>query len=139
MVDETPVLKNLHDIYIRKTGRAVTFDCRRMEAWRIWMSHKWEPWDLDMVICYLKKLIAAKRRWEQSLNFHCLIENTSNFEELLAEARCYARVPNMDKGKAEVLKATGRLEPLKAKPRSAEEIMRDEAAFKAFQQFRQSL
>ncbi len=126
-------------MYVRKTGLVLELTMRRMEAWRVWLSHKWEPWDLDMVICYLKKQVAAKRRWEQSLNFKALIENTSNFEELLAEARCYARVPKMDRGKAEVLRATGRLEPIKAKARSAEQVLRDAKAFEDFRAFARSL
>lgn len=139
MTDETPTLKALHEAYVKHSGRSVEFTMGRLQAWQLWVSHGWTLKDLEAVIAHVRKLISKGRKWESSLRFGLLIENTSNFEELLAEARAFGRIPKMDPGKREVLKATGRFEPVKARPRSVEEVLRDAKAFEDFKAFARSL
>jgi len=139
MIDETPALEQLHSFYVQKSGRVVKFDMRKMEAWRLWGSHGWKLLELGCVIVYLKKLIAQGRKWESSLRFTNLIENVSNFEEILAEARAVGRHIPMPARKAEVLRATGRPTEPEPKARSAAEILAGEKAFEAFRAFKQSL
>lgn len=137
MVDETPAIRELHELYWALTGfKDVRFDRAKMETWNIWRSHGWGKEELELVIRFVREEIFKERRWRSSLYFRNLIANTDTFEEFLADARARGRLPKMDKGKAEVLRATGRMEEQKARPRSAEQVMRDEAAFNQFREWR---
>lgn len=139
MIDNTSMLKALHDCYVNATGLKLEFSFQRLHAWELWLAKGWREPDLLLVVGFLKEGVRQGRKWASSLNFRSLIENTSVFEEHLAEAKARGRIPRMDPGKREVLKATGRLEPVKARPRSVEEVLRDAKAFEDFKAFARSL
>ncbi len=139
MTDVTSPLRVLHATYVRCSSLAVDFTFARLQAWELWKARGWCNEDLKVVIEFLKREIREGRKWGSSLNFRSLIERTDVFEEVLAEARARRRIPKMDPGKREVLRATGRKEEQKAKPRSAEEILRDGKAFENFKAFARSL
>lgn len=139
MTDITAALKSLHETYVTVSGLKLEFTFQRLHAWELWRARGWEKPELLLVLGFLKEAIRSGRRWNGALGFRALIEKTDVFEEHLAEARAWGRIPRMDAGKREVLRATGRLEPIRAKSRSAAEILRDDQAFKDFQAFARSL
>lgn len=139
MIDETKLLRDLHQAYVNGSGLVVEFTMSRIHAWQLWRSRGWGFADLGLVLKYLKRMIKEGKKWQSSLGFRALIENTDAFEELLAMARAQARQPKVDRAKAEVLRATGRKEEVKAQPRSAAEILRDAKAFEDFRAFARSL
>lgn len=136
MNDLTPALKALHQAYVTATGLKLEFTFQRLHAWELWKARGWCHADLLLVVTFLRQGIKDGRKWGSSLNFRSLIENMDAFEEHLAEARARGRIPKMDPGKREVLRATARLEPIKSRPRSVEQVMRDETAFRQFKEWR---
>lgn len=139
MNDVTAVLKSLHQVYVNATGLKLEFTFQRLHAWELWTARGWGETELLLVVGFLKQAIRDGRRWSGSLNFRSMIEKLDLFEEHLAEAKARGRIPKMDPGKREVLKATGRLEPVKARSRSAAEILKDAKAFEDFKAFARSL
>lgn len=139
MTDTTSELRVLHSTYVHCSTLQVEFTMQRLRAWEIWKARGWGLVELKLVVAFLKDAIREKRKWPSSLNFRALIENTDVFEEHLAEAKAWGRIPKMCQAKKDVLRATGRLEPVKARPRSVEEVLRDAKAFEDFKAFARSL
>lgn len=87
---------------------------------RDWLSALQEgiqPDDLRLVICDRRKRIREGVRHKESLYLRNLIGNDERIADLLNEAavlRSLMRVPTVDEGKAEVMKATGR--PVQSTP-----------------------
>jgi hypothetical protein len=107
MTDITPAIKKLHQAYVRLSGYDVPLTMGRIQAWEQWRGHGFEEEDLVSVVGMIKKRIGQQRRRPESLKFHNLIENTERFEEDRAETN-QRKPERMDKGKAEVLRVSGR-------------------------------
>lgn len=108
MTDNTKTYARLHAVYLLATGADVPLTMSRIFTWEAWCARGWESTDLILVVKHIKSRIKEGRRWPESFRFSNLIENTSRFEEDLSEARALNRIPKVDHGKAEVLRATGR-------------------------------
>lgn len=105
-------LERLHADYVKFTGLDIRLTATRESTWAEWLRfRRHDPFtseDLELVVKYLKKEIKAGHRFPPSLFFNKLIGNPDYFEEDLAMAKVKARKPKVDRGKAAVLKATGR-------------------------------
>ncbi len=135
--DETPVIQALHDVYVQRSGLNIVLTMGRMAAWNVWRSHGWSVGDLEAVIALTKRRIAEGRKWEGSLHFSKLIENISHFEEMLAEARAWARKPKVNPARASVLRATFRpVEEPKSNAQTSGDVLAAAKAFEAFRAWR---
>ena len=139
MTDETALALPYHQAYCDRTGRGVPLSLDRTLAWSVFRHHGLTVSDLEAVIAYVKRKVKEGRKWPSALGFRRLVEDIEGFEELLSECRAWRRVPQVDKAKVEVLKATGRPAQLQPRARSAEEILRDDQAFAQFREFAKSL
>lgn len=110
----TPPTPNeaLHLAYVRLTGRDLTLDYMRAQAWHVWQRYRsHEPFtmaDLTLVVRYLQAQIKKGERRSGCLKFQNLIQSPDFFEEELADARQWARKPAPEPGKAQALRSTGR-------------------------------
>ena len=136
----TPI-SGLHEAYCRGSGLPVSLSMERIWLWEAWMSHGWTEADLLMVLAYLKRKSDSGQHWARNaLQFSSLIRDCSRYEELLMECRAQARVKQVNLGKAQVLRATGRdATAPTSEPRSAAQVLRGDEALKALLQLRDSL
>jgi hypothetical protein len=95
--------------------------------------------DLRLVIEVLRRKIKVGPNTLACLKFSNLIGDIEKFQESLSEARAMSRLPKVDKSRESVLKATGRTTTKDTPPQTAEQVLRNSEAFKAFQEFRKSL
>lgn len=138
MTDETPIIRALHKTYIERSGRDVNLDMGRLMAWNNWRSHGWDASDLEAVIALVKRRIREGKKWEGSLGFRSLIENTSHFEEMLAEARAWLRRPKHDTAREQVLQSTHRPSTQPTPPaRPARDVIAEANALANFRKWRQ--
>ncbi len=136
-MNETPIAQALHDCYVRRSGLAVPFTMERLYAWNVWRSRGFTEGDLEAVIAIVKRKIAAGQKWDGSLGFKALIENISHFEEMLAEARAWARKPKVNSARASVLRATFRpVEEPKSNAQTSGDVLAAAKAFEAFRAWR---
>src|SRR5690348_4456855 len=134
MIDETPIVRGLHEIYTQFTGLRVRFDFQRMTTWNNWRSHSFTSEDLKLVIRHLKGKIIKERKWPSSLFFNNLIGRPDLFEEELAEARAMARVKPVTE-RDRVLQMSGRPRTSE-RPQAAQTAGDVLAGAKAFADFR---
>lgn len=134
MTDDTPRATQFHRLYCSLTGLDLKLMMRQVFAWNAFVAHGFTEDDLRLVIPHLKAKIREKRKWPSALLFSNLIENESNFNEELSEARALARKPKVDHGKESVLRATGRPTQHEYKVTPA-----GEAAFEALRKLKESL
>lgn len=140
MIDETVIVRSFHEVYCAVTGLKVPLTMDRIFAWNNFRGHGYTQDDVKAVVALLRRKIQLKQRWSSALNFRNLIQNLSVFEEDLAEARACARTPQVDRGKAEVLRATGRdPSPPKNPVRTPEQILAADKAFEEFRKLKASL
>lgn len=124
MTNETQLCSELHKAYCDLTGMRVDLTLQRTFMWQAWKLKGWTVCDLALVIRFLQKKIRAGQKWESSLSFRRLIEDTEGFEENLSMARAAARGPKQDRERQSVLCATGRCGQAQPEPaRSAGQIM----------------
>jgi hypothetical protein len=105
-------IKALHAAYMRLTGLAVALDLQGYRAmlWSQWLREGFSEADLARVVHYVRGCIRGGERgftWG-SLRFNTLIGQPDRFGELLAEAQAAGRGRVGDRGRAGVLRATGR-------------------------------
>lgn len=108
-------LPELHALYCSLTMRQVSLDTHTRFRWEAWAVRGWTADDLCLVVKFIKKKVASGQRREESLRLYNLID-TARFEDDLQDARGQRRTPKMDRGKAEVMRQTGRSDQLPAKP-----------------------
>lgn len=142
MIDETPLLRRLHQVYVQDTRLDVPLNMGRMDNWHAWRSHGFTEQDLILVIRNLKAKIKDGRKWESALHFSKLIRETDVFEEELAEARAKQRErgQRIDPARAQALRESGR-PPVQviATARSAADIIAGDEAFARFRELKHSL
>lgn len=134
MTDEMPNATRMHKLYCSLTGLDLKLMMREVFAWNAFAAHGFTEDDLKLVVPNIKAKIKAGRKWPSALLFRNLIENESNFNEELSEAKALARVPKVDKGRESVLRATGRSTQGRDNFTTA-----GQAAFEALKKFRESL
>lgn len=131
-------IESLHSVYGNMTGYRLALDMAREHEWYQWVRRGFTEEDLRLVIRHIQNGIRNRNRRPGALKFSNLIVSADLFEEDLAEARACARVPKVNPNKAQVLRATGRVEETSGTARSAAEIL-DSPGFKALQEFRKQL
>jgi len=141
MTDEMPAIRRLHSDYQDATGLMVTLTMDKVMSWRHWMAMGWNKDDLILVVRMLHRKIEDRPRLLRSMRFEWFIGNRERFDEDLAEARALDRVPKVCASKASVLRATGRpaQQFFADTVKSAEDVMRADAALAAFIKLKESL
>lgn len=134
MTDETPRATQFHNLYCSLTGLQLKLMMREVFAWSAFVAHGFTEDDLRLVVPHIKAKIKAGRKWPSALLFRNLIEREDLFNEELSEAKAASRVPKVDQGKEEVLRATGRPTQHTYKVTPA-----GEAAFEALRKLKESL
>lgn len=131
----------LHKAYCDTSGFPLALTMDRIFMWERWQLRRWTQADLVQVLTYLKRKSDSGQHWARNaLMFSALIRDESRFEELLAEVRAQARVKQVNLGKAQALRATGRdATAPTSEPRSAAQVLRGDEALKALLQLRDSL
>lgn len=131
----------LHKVFVELTGRDIPLDLQgyREHQWWDWGQQGYTEADLRLVVDYVRRGIREGKRNVGALKFVNMIGDPLRFGEDLAEAKALARQPKRDRNRDEVLRASGRSTEPKANPRTADEIMRDDAAFQAFRQLKDNL
>lgn len=111
---EDSKIESLHSLYndltFGTTRTRVMLTLMRMDAWRSWVRRGWDEDDLRLVLSSLLGAIRCGRRTASCLRFSRLVAWGGNeeFEEHLQQFRATRRVQKLDRGKAQVLRATGR-------------------------------
>lgn len=140
MIDQTPQLSALHQVYCLMTGRELAMTTKHMWAWEIFLARGFTAVDMRMVIIHIQKLIKADRRRPESFRFHNLVENLDRFAEDLAESKALYRRPAMDPGKASVLRSIGKpTAQNEATVRSAAQILAADQALAEFRRLKDTL
>lgn len=100
----------LHAEYVRLTGIELRMTMRHVWIWQAYsVNHTIE--DLRLVVAHIKAGMKTGRRKDGALSFSNLVEDRyCRFDEDLAEIKARKRVPVVDKGRGDVLRATGRPE-----------------------------
>ena len=128
----------VHSTYCKLTGRGMPLGISEHLRWNAWKARGWTDADLELVIRHIQSLMAAKRRYPESLRLYNLID-PDRFQEDLVEARALARIPKPDRGKESVLKATGREVTHEKPARTAAQVMAGDEALKALLRLRDTL
>lgn len=128
----------LHSTYCTCTNRTMPMSSSMHFAWAAWSIHGWTEADIKLVVAHINKLIKLNRRRPESLRFHNLIGDTERFLEDISEARALSRQPKPTP-RTEILRATGRPEPVQDTARSAAQIIAAEKAFEQFRQLKETL
>ena len=132
-------IKQLHDHYCKLTGLPVRYTLYHEYCWSTWELAGFSKDDLELVIHYIQRRIRDGRRERESLMFRNLIAHPESFADDLAMARV-RQAPPIDRAKSEVLRATCRSDsPHLPAARSAEQILKDEAAFNSFVALKEAL
>lgn len=139
MTDLTQPTEMVHKAYCAMTGLYVPLTMARMCTWHAWLCRGWTIDHLRLVVNFISHKLSEPAR-TNSLRFSRLIEDMDRFEEDLAEAQARARVPRIDAGRAQVLRATGRVvERPTSEPKSAEAILRANQALAELLKVRDNL
>lgn len=126
MTSETELATDLHAAYCSLTGMDLPLTMQRIFSWTAFKAKGWTKEDLALVIRHLQRKIRLARKWPSALLFRNLIERLDYFDEELSEARAMARAPKIDKGKADVLRATDRHhEPPTSQCKTCEQVMKE--------------
>ncbi len=139
MIPTEPQIKELHACYGRMSGLEVPLTLGRMFQWEVFCKQGYNENDLRLVIEVLRRKIKVGPNTLACLKFSNLIGDIEKFQESLSEARAMSRLPKVDKSRESVLKATGRTTTKDTPPRTAEEVLRDSAAFKEFVKLKETL
>jgi hypothetical protein len=113
-------IQELHDTWQRITGQRLLLDCMRERAWFDWLQRGLTVGDLRMLLDNMQARIRAGKLSPTSLKFRYIVGNVDQSEEDVAELKARRRIAAakpMDRGRAEVMTATGRAE--EAKPDDA--------------------
>lgn len=116
-LDMTKQIEHLHALFVQLTGRDLPLDAcgYRYSQWMDWIrfgggdEHK-----LRVVVAYVKKGIREGKRHDGALKFQNLIVDWPRFADDYAEACQWLKAQEaekrgrIDKGKAQVLRDTGR-------------------------------
>lgn len=131
---------SLHEVYQRISGLSVPLTLGRIYQWELFLTQGHTKEDLVLTLGHLKRRLLKHEVSLGRMRFSTLIGNLDNFSEDLAEARAVARVPVVDRGRLEMLKATGRdAAPQTGQVRQIGDIVAGMKALEAFQEFRRSL
>lgn len=137
-------IETLHHLYCTSTGRKVPLDSRRQHEWFDLLA---AIKDMDcpaeravvLVANRIKHLMKEKQIWATALDFRRFVGRPDEFTDHLSAALAEARAPKVNRGYAEVMRATGRsAEPPPQPARKPDEVL-NSAAFKAFCDLRKSL
>ena len=141
MTDEMPAIRKLHADYQDATGLITTLTMPKISMWRVWMAMGWNKDDLILVVRMLHRKIEDRPRLLRSMRFEWFIGNVERFDGDLSEARALDRVPKRCPGKDSVLRATHRptQQFFADTVKSAEDVMRADAALAALLKLRDSL
>lgn len=131
----------LHKAYCDTSGFPLALTMDRIFMWERWQLMGWTEADLVQVLTYLKRKSDSGQHWARNaLMFSALIRDESRFEELLAECRAQARVKQVNLGKAQALRATGRSSDPETSPsRTVAQVMRGNEELKKLLELRDSL
>lgn len=116
-------LREMHGAYQRGTGLELPLTWANRFSWEALWKEGVRAADVALVIAHLRRK-AARQLPVRGFRFSSFIGHTEHFLEDLAEARAHARVRRPDRGRAEVLVASGREPgPAPGPARSAGEII----------------
>jgi hypothetical protein len=102
-------IERAHQIYCQETGLEISCSIARHFAWGLFLA-RFTPGDLALVCRDLRRQILKGKRSISCFRFQYFIGDLEAFEELLAEYRARQRKPRFKPGKAQILRATGRID-----------------------------
>ena len=126
MTQTMSTIAEMHAAYCRLTGFRLALDMAREQMWYEWTSRGLGVAEVVALIGHHRRM-AAQGKPARSLVFRGLVGRVDYAEEDLAMIRAQGRVPQGDRGREEVLAATGRATGPQERPaRAAGEILSPE-------------
>ena len=124
--------ESLHAEYCRITNQDIALDQFRINCWMVWINYgkhraSGQPFNADDLVTVVRELqaqIKIGKRKLGALRFRNLIQYVDYFDEELAMIRAKQRTPTVPRGRAAVLRATGRVEtPNQQDPQKVSEVL----------------